>query len=82
MSDQAKAVAENAKAIYGGKLCAELERDHFGEYVCIEPESGEYFLGKTFDDAVNEAIDAHPGRLTYTLRVGHGAALHLGVLVQ
>jgi hypothetical protein len=24
-----------------------------GAFVCIEPESGDYFLGRTFDDAVN-----------------------------
>ncbi|MGM0487487.1 MAG: hypothetical protein ACQESR_12100 [Planctomycetota bacterium] len=51
-------------------------------FVCIEPESGDYFLGRTFDDAVNQAIDAHPDRLTHTLRVGHAAALHLGVMIQ
>jgi hypothetical protein len=38
------------------------------------------FLGKTFDDAVNKAIDAYPDRLTHTLRIGHSAALHLGAL--
>ncbi len=51
-------------------------------FVCIEPESGDYFLGKSFDDAVNQAIDAYPDRLTHTLRVGHAAALHLGVMIQ
>ena len=57
-------------------------KSHLGAFVCIEPESGEYFLGGTFDDAVNKAIDAHPDRLTHTLRVGHAAALHLGMMIQ
>lgn len=50
--------------------------------MCIEPESGAHFVGKTFDDAVNQAIDAYPDRLTHTLRVGHSTALHLGVMIQ
>ena len=63
-----------------------FENIHFGiehgEFACIEPESGECFLGKTLDEAVNKALDAYPDRLTHTLRVGHAAALHLGVMFQ
>jgi hypothetical protein len=58
----------------------ELEKSNSGKFVCIEPESGDYFLGQTFDDAVNQAIDTYPDRLTHTLRIGHDAALHLGVM--
>jgi hypothetical protein len=82
LSDASKAVAAQAKKFYAGELRESLERDHWGKYVCIEPESGDYFLGATFDDAVNQAIDVHPNRLTHTLRVGHAAALHLGVMSQ
>jgi hypothetical protein len=34
-------------AVYEQKLKAVLERDHMDEFVGIEPESGDYFLGKT-----------------------------------
>jgi hypothetical protein len=64
------------------KLRDELERTAFGKYVSIEPESGDFFVGATFDDAVNLALDAYPDRMTYTLRIGHRAALHLGALKQ
>jgi hypothetical protein len=77
LSERAQQVAVKAKRIYDEKYRAELEERHRGEFVCIEPESQDYFLGATFDDAINKAIDAHPDRLTYTLRVGHAAALHL-----
>jgi hypothetical protein len=76
----AEQVAAKAKAIYAEKLRAQLEQSNRGDFVCIEPESGEFFLGGTLDAAVNKAIDAYPDRLTYTLRVGHVAALHLGAL--
>jgi hypothetical protein len=80
LSPEAQQVAAKAKALYQQKLRAGLEQSNPGDFVCIEPQSGEYFLGRTLDDAVNKALDAHPGRLTYTLRVGHVAALHLGAM--
>lgn len=82
LSDKSKRVADKARALYQERYRAELEESNHGAFVCIEPESGEYFLGETFDDAVNKAIDAHPDRLTHTLRIGHVAALHLGVMIQ
>jgi hypothetical protein len=82
ISDQSKIVAENARTIYESQLRAELEQKHLGEYVCIEPVSGRFFLGDTFDRAVNSAIDAFPERLTHTLRIGHSAALHLGASIS
>ncbi len=80
-SEESRAVAEKAVSLYDSRLREELEQKHSGKYVCIEPVSGRYFLGETFDQAVNAAIDAFPERLTHTLRIGHTAALHLGVLV-
>ena len=82
LSDEAKLIAEKAKQIYEEKLRERLESSDHGRFVCIEPESGDFFLGDTFDDAVNQAIDVYPDRLTHTLRVGHAAAFHMGVLVR
>ena len=80
LSSESQRIAERAKALYDDKLRAALEATHRGEYICIEPESGNYFLGETFDAAVNQAIDAYPDRLTHTLRIGHAAAFHLGAI--
>ena len=82
MSNEAKLVAAKAKKLYQEKFRANLENSHHGAFVCIEPESGSYFVGDTFDDAVNQAIDVYPNRLTHTLRIGHTAALHLGVMIH
>jgi hypothetical protein len=82
LSDESKRVAANAKRLFEEKYREKLEQSNCGEFVCIEPESGDYFLGQTFDDAVNQANDAYPDRLTHTLRVGHDAALHLGAMIQ
>ncbi len=52
VSADTKLVIEHAKRIYAEKLRAELELHHLNRFVAIEPESGEYFLGDTFDEAV------------------------------
>jgi hypothetical protein len=82
VSEESRGVAEIARRIYDSRLRAELEPKHTGRYLCIEPLSGRYFLGDSFDEAVNAAIDAFPDRLTHTLRIGHSAAFHLGVLLR
>ena len=82
LSNESKRVADKARTLYEEKYRASLEKSKHGAFVCIEPESGDYFLGETLDDAVNQAIDVYPDRLTHTLRIGHAAALHLGVMIQ
>ena len=47
-------------------------------FVAIQPESGEYFLGDTFDEAVTLARAKYPSRLSHTIRIGHCAAFHMG----
>ncbi len=82
LSDESQQIATKSKKLYDEQLREMLEGSDYGKFVCVEPQSGEYFVGDTFDDAVNRAIDAYPDRLTHTLRVGHSAALHLGVMIQ
>ena len=82
LSENLRQIAVRAKLLYQEHLHTSLEANHMGDFVCIEPDSGEYFVGRTFDDAVNQAIDAFPDRLTHTLRVGHEAAFHIGVICK
>ncbi|MEM8943604.1 MAG: hypothetical protein AAGD11_00355 [Planctomycetota bacterium] len=82
LSENAKQTVASAKRIYAEQLRSKLESSDLGKYVCIEPKSGDCFVGETFDAAVNQAIDAHPDCLTHTLRIGHDAAIHMGVLAQ
>ena len=75
-------VIERAKRIYAEQLQAVLEPQHLHRFVAIEPESGEYFLADTFDEAVKAARTKHPSRLTHTIRIGHRAAFHMGGMWQ
>jgi hypothetical protein len=78
VSADTKSVIERAKRIYAGRLQTALESQHRDRFVAIEPESGDYFLGDTFDEAVKSAGAKYPSRLSHTIRIGHRAAFHLG----
>jgi hypothetical protein len=82
MTSGLKTTSAQARDIYESRLRKDLEQDCWGMYVAIEPASGEHFVGDTFDDAVNAALDKYPDRVTHTIRVGHVAAVHLGVLTR
>ena len=78
VSADTKSVIERAKRIYADQLQPLLEPQHRDRFVAIEPESSEYFLGDTFDEAVKSARARHPSRLSHTIRIGHRAAFHMG----
>ena len=78
VSDDTKSVIERAKRIYAERLQAVLELQHRNQFVAIEPDSGDHFLGNTFDEAVRSARAKYPSRLSHTIRIGHRGAFHLG----
>jgi hypothetical protein len=65
---------ELGQKLYDAELRAQLEPDHIGRFVAIEPESGRYFLHDNGTGALIEAHDSMPGHLFYLVRVGYGAA--------
>jgi hypothetical protein len=82
VSADTKSVIERVKRIYADRLQAVLEPQHPYRFVAIEPDSGDYFLADSFDDAVKSATTKHPSRLTHTIRIGNRAAFHLGGIQQ
>ena len=80
ISAETKLVVERAKQIYASRLQDSLEAEHRNRFVAIEPESGEHFLGDTFDEAVKRARTKYPSRLPHVIRIGHDAAFHMGVM--
>jgi hypothetical protein len=71
-------LARRGQQIYDERLRAELEKTHDGQFVAIEPDSGDYFLGRNLTEAFEACRQAHPGRLCYGLRVGEPAAIEIG----
>jgi len=71
-------LARRAESLYDQRWKSELERTQQDMFVAIEPNSEEYFLGKTLSEAAAGARQAHPGCLTHIVRVGHPTAVHIG----
>ena len=80
ISSHTTQVAERAKAIYRERLKGDLELAHTDGYVAIEPDSGEHFLADSYGGAVAAARTTHPNRISFVIRIGPRAALHLGGL--
>ena len=70
-------IVKRAKELYETRWRVELERDPLHEFAAMEPESATYFLGKSFSDAIRSARHAPPGRVTFTLRIGHDCAIEM-----
>ena len=42
-----------------------------GAIAVIEPETGEYFLGRTLTEAIKKAKEKYPGKVFYSIRIGY-----------
>ena len=73
-------IAQRAQAIYEERLRGDLEATNADEFVAIEPDSGDYFLGKSLSEAIQSARAKHPNRIPFTLRIGHKSTIEIGVM--
>lgn len=78
ISEHSENVARRAKAMYATQLQTRLETEHPNQFVAIEPDSADYFIAESFSQAVAAARKSHPDRISFVIRIGHEAALHLG----
>jgi hypothetical protein len=81
IADHSKSVIEKAKQIYE-PMRKRLESEETGRFVAIEPDSGDIFVADSFDAAVGAARSAHPRRVSHTIKIGSGAAFHIGFMVE
>jgi len=77
ISEETRSVMERAKTVYEAHK-SDWEGSHLGEFVSIEPESGEWFFAESFDAAVRAARSKFPERISHTIKVGYGATLFIG----
>ena len=73
---------DRASAFYEQELKRRLETTNPDDFVAIEPESKEYFLGKTLSNAIQSAREAYPNRMPFVIRVGHNYTIDLGAAAQ
>jgi len=55
------------------ELSPEFVENHRGEFMAIDVDSGEWFLGKTGLEATKKARDKYPGKVFFLGRIGHQA---------
>ena len=77
-SAQTDDLAERGRRFYDEHLKAQLEPEHNERFCAIEPDSGQYFLGKTGAEALLVAREALPGKRFYLMRVGRKFAYKIG----
>ena len=70
--------SQKAMAVYEARLKEQLEAEHFGELIAVEPESGEYVLALGFRELIDAALKQFDRRPTYMFRVGGGGAVRVG----
>ena len=81
MPDQAANRSVEAKRQYESRLREQLETSHHGQFVAIDSESGEHFIGGSFVDAAMQARSRYPDRLPFVIRIGYPTANHIGAAV-
>ena len=62
-------VARRGEAIYQ-KIKADMETNHKGEFLAVDPESGDHYIGKTSLKAILNGRKEHPNTVFYIIRIG------------
>ena len=66
-------IALKGQRIYDQNLREKLEKEHWGEIVTIEVETGDYFLGKRGIEAIKKARGKYPNAVFYSVKIGFPA---------
>lgn len=72
-----KALAMKGRKIYAERLKQKLEASSRGQFVAIEVDSGDCFLGSTPLDAIKNGKLRYPNRVFHVMKVGYKAAILL-----
>lgn len=70
-------VGKAADAIYA-PLREQLERDHWGDYISINVDNGDYAIAPDDLEAVQTIKTQYPGIIPFTIRIGYKAVVHFG----
>ncbi len=71
-------VTEPAKAIYESEFRESMEREDWGKFIAIEPDSRRYYVGDTFMDVALQAKNKIPNKMSFVIKIGSDAAVHIG----
>jgi|SRR5215216_584494 len=74
-------LAERGREIYETSLREKLEADHYGEFVVIDVQSGDYEIAEDDLTASDRVLARNPNALLYGVRIGESASYHVHNLV-
>lgn len=66
-------ISRKGRKIFEG-LSPELTAKHRGQFIAIEADSGDYFIGETGIEATRKAQVKHPGKIFFLGRIGYRTA--------
>ena len=77
-ADWAAKVSKQGKAIYEERIKHLVDPLHYGKFVVIDVETGDYEIDKRDIAATKRLLERRPGAITYGVRVGFLAAYRMG----
>ncbi len=69
-----KELARRGQAVYEQELRALTESQYYGRFLAVEPDSKEFWIADTVEEACRLARAALPGKFFHLVRVGFPAA--------
>src|SRR5947208_11105370 len=74
----AEEIVRRGQAIYEQRLRPLVEREHFGKYLVIDVDSGDYEIDADHLAASNRAAARHPKAPLFAMRIGQRAGGRIG----
>jgi hypothetical protein len=75
-------ISRRGKEFYESRIRSEVEPSHRGEFVVIDVERGDYFIGDSYSKLLLDLWAARPGSQGYVVRVGYPTAGRMGSTVR
>ena len=70
-------VGKRASAVYDASIRHLVEAKHHGQFIAIEPDSGDYVIGDKIGEVILEMRAKRPSAFSHIKRIGHRAAIIL-----
>ena len=74
----ASEIVSRGRAIYESQLREKLEREHFGEYLVIDVDTGEFDIDADRLSASKRAAARRPNGWRYAMRIGYPTGGRIG----
>ena len=78
LNPQQQEFLDSAKRLYEDRWQTQLEATNFGKVIALEPESGDYVLGRDYREVDMVSRQRFGSKPVYIFRVGGGGAVRIG----